>query len=180
LERQVESPITVIVADAFDTAAELALAVGDPASAAAFLTVASEMRASTRRVATPLVRRRAERATGAARTALGRAAYEDLAISWRTVPTGAVVRHAIEYLDNLSTQPTLESGGGDSIKLTPRQRDVLALLVEGRTDPQIGEALGISDRTVETHVSAILNRFGAHTRTAAVAFAIRNRLVEIP
>jgi DNA-binding NarL/FixJ family response regulator len=33
---------------------------------------------------------------------------------------------------------------------------------------------------VETHVAAILNRFGVHTRTAAVAFAIRNRLVEIP
>jgi DNA-binding NarL/FixJ family response regulator len=58
-------------------------------------------------------------------------------------------------------------------ELTPREREVLALLVEGQSDREIGEALYISPRTVSKHVAAILAKLGVATRTAAATAAHR-------
>jgi len=52
--------------------------------------------------------------------------------------------------------------------LSPREHEVLRLLAEGLTDREIGEALGISTRTVETHVGSVLRKLGARNRAAAV------------
>ena len=62
---------------------------------------------------------------------------------------------------------------GDELGLTPRERDVLALLAEGRTDRQIAEALFISPRTVAMHVSSILAKLGVPNRGGAAAVAHR-------
>ena len=59
--------------------------------------------------------------------------------------------------------------------LTPRERDVLALIAEGRTDRQIAEALFISPRTVAMHVSSILAKLGVTNRGGAAAVAHRLR-----
>jgi DNA-binding CsgD family transcriptional regulator len=61
----------------------------------------------------------------------------------------------------------------DPTELTPREREVLAHLAEGRTNRQIGEALFVSPKTVELHVSRILDKLGAKTRGEAVAVARR-------
>ncbi|HEU5434138.1 MAG TPA: response regulator transcription factor, partial [Thermomicrobiales bacterium] len=61
--------------------------------------------------------------------------------------------------------------------LTPRELDVLRLLVEGRTDRDIADALFIGRRTVATHVANILGKLAVETRTAAAAYAIRHGLV---
>ena len=61
--------------------------------------------------------------------------------------------------------------------LTSREVEVLRLLVEGRPDREIGEALSISHRTVERHVAGILAKLGAENRTAATNVAIRLGLV---
>ena len=58
----------------------------------------------------------------------------------------------------------------------PRERDVLALIAEGRTDRQIAEALFISPRTVAMHVSSILTKLGVPNRGGAAAVAHRHRL----
>lgn len=58
-------------------------------------------------------------------------------------------------------------------ELTPRQRDVLMRLVQGKPNKIIARELGISDTTVKTHVSAVLQCLGVHNRTEAV-FAMRN------
>jgi DNA-binding CsgD family transcriptional regulator/tetratricopeptide (TPR) repeat protein len=60
--------------------------------------------------------------------------------------------------------------------LTRRQADVLHLLVEGRANAEIAEALFISPKTVEHHVSAILAKLGASSRTEAVVIAQRDGL----
>ena len=65
---------------------------------------------------------------------------------------------------------------GDELGLTSRERDVLALLAEGRTDRQIAEALFISPRTVAMHVSSILAKLGVPNRGGAAAVAHRHRL----
>jgi DNA-binding CsgD family transcriptional regulator/tetratricopeptide (TPR) repeat protein len=58
--------------------------------------------------------------------------------------------------------------------LTPRELEVLRLLVDGRSDREIAEALYISPRTVMTHVMNILNKLGVNSRTAAASHAIRH------
>lgn len=56
--------------------------------------------------------------------------------------------------------------------LTHRQRDVLALVGEGRSNKDIAEALGISEGTVKVHVGAILKALGTSNRTQAALIAI--------
>jgi two-component system nitrate/nitrite response regulator NarL len=57
--------------------------------------------------------------------------------------------------------------------LTPREKEVLAAVVEGRTNQEIGFALGVSEKTVEKHIFAILQKLGVHTRVEAAVFAVR-------
>jgi DNA-binding NarL/FixJ family response regulator len=60
--------------------------------------------------------------------------------------------------------------------LTVREREVLDLLVAGRTNNAIAEALFISAKTVDHHVSALLAKLGAPNRKAAAAQAARQNL----
>jgi len=53
-------------------------------------------------------------------------------------------------------------------RLTPRQKDVLALLVEGRTNREIAESLGIAEATAKLHVSALLRIMDVRTRDEAI------------
>jgi non-specific serine/threonine protein kinase len=66
----------------------------------------------------------------------------------------------------------------DPFGITPREREVLALLVEGRSDREIAGELFISHRTVMRHVSSILDKLDAPTRTAAATAAIRHGLLQ--
>ena len=62
--------------------------------------------------------------------------------------------------------------------LTPREREVLALLAAGTAPTSIAERLCITEKTTSTHIERILGKLGAHSRVQAVAFAYRDRLVE--
>ena len=57
--------------------------------------------------------------------------------------------------------------------LTEREHQVLALLTDGRSHKQVGTELGISVKTVGTHVQNLLAKLGLHTRVEAVALAVR-------
>lgn len=61
--------------------------------------------------------------------------------------------------------------------LTPRELEVLAFLAKGWTDREIAEALFVSRRTVTSHVTNILTKLDAHSRTGAVARAVRDGIV---
>jgi len=63
--------------------------------------------------------------------------------------------------------------------LTPREIQVIELLVEGLSNKTIAARLGISDQTVKFHVAAICGKLGAANRTDAVRRAIRQGLVAI-
>jgi len=65
-------------------------------------------------------------------------------------------------------------------QLTPREREVLALLVEGASGQTVARRLGISSNTVRTHVQSILAKLQVHSRLEAVAFAVRHGVVEVP
>ena len=66
----------------------------------------------------------------------------------------------------------------DPTAVTERERDVLALLAEGRTNRDIAERLFLSPKTVEIHVSRLLDKLGARTRGEAVANARRQGVIE--
>ncbi|MCA9489953.1 MAG: response regulator transcription factor [Myxococcales bacterium] len=61
--------------------------------------------------------------------------------------------------------------------LTPREVEVLALVADGLTGPQIAERTGLSRSTVNTHVEHAREKLGARTRTEAVAVAVRRGLL---
>lgn len=62
--------------------------------------------------------------------------------------------------------------------LTDREKEVLALMIEGLNNLQIADRLIVSRSTVKFHVSSVLSKLGATTRTEAVAIALQNRLVD--
>jgi DNA-binding NarL/FixJ family response regulator len=63
-------------------------------------------------------------------------------------------------------------------RLTPRQRQVLQLLTEGKSNKEIGTALGISTKTAETHRMHIMARLDLHSMSELVRYAIRNHIIE--
>ncbi len=63
--------------------------------------------------------------------------------------------------------------------LTPREREVLQLLAEGRNQAAIAEALFLSPKTIATHLQKILAKLGVHSRAEAIAYAYRHRLFAV-
>lgn len=64
-------------------------------------------------------------------------------------------------------------------QLTTRERQVLGLLVDGKSGPAIARQLFISSNTVRTHIQSILTKLQVHSRLEAAAFAVRNGVVDI-
>jgi len=93
---------------------------------------------------------------------------------------------ATRLLDRLREGPPGPSGGPGGTSgpadrpLTPRELEVLRGVAEGRTNGAIAASLGVTERTVKFHVSAILAKLGAANRAEAVAMAARRGLMPLP
>lgn len=77
----------------------------------------------------------------------------------------------LEALDASAACGTLDAG------LSPRELEVLRLLATGQTNKGIARELGLSEKTVERHLSSIFDKLQVHTRSAATAFAFRHGLL---
>ena len=110
---------------------------------------------------------RAARAAGASGFASKDWPARRIASAVRTVGMGGTVFEAVAG----------ESAAGGAMGLSDRERDVLALMADGRTNPEIGEALHLSRHTVKEHSSAVYRKLGVRNRTEAVQRAQRLGLV---
>jgi DNA-binding NarL/FixJ family response regulator len=82
-----------------------------------------------------------------------------------------------EVLESMKERP--ERGADRVASLTPRQRQVLQLLAEGRSAKEIAARLAISARTVEFHKYQVMETLGIHTNAELTHFAIKHGLVEL-
>ncbi|MEP9374926.1 helix-turn-helix transcriptional regulator [Mesorhizobium sp. KR1-2] len=167
------------------------LAEGDHADVAI---VDDETAGGVRMLGAPLLvlSSRATRRAAAAAAVLPRDADTALiAAAARLAAAGYRVAHASTEMDGrsaslASTDDRLGGGllaGGEadheasSIRLSPRETEVLALLAEGASNKVIARHLDISVHTAKFHVAAILAKLGAANRTDAIATAMRQGLV---
>ena len=86
---------------------------------------------------------------------------------------------AAESLAAVYDDRALEVETGLSEEITSRETEVLRMVAEGLVNKDIATRLGISEHTVKFHISSILDKFGASTRTEAVALGIRRGLIPI-
>ena len=113
-----------------------------------------------------------ELAVAAARTALGEPAFGSAWAAGQNLGPGEAVAMAL--------LPLLSAPGSPGVILTPREAEILQLLVVGQTDSAIAGALFLSVRTVENHVSRIFAKLGVRNRTAAASAAIAAGFVAPP
>jgi DNA-binding NarL/FixJ family response regulator len=63
-------------------------------------------------------------------------------------------------------------------RLTPRQREIVQLLAEGKSSKEVAVALGLSVKTAETHRANIMKRLDCHSVSELVRYAVRNNIIE--
>jgi DNA-binding NarL/FixJ family response regulator len=68
-----------------------------------------------------------------------------------------------------------ESGG---IRLTPRQREIVQLLAEGKSSKEVAVTLDLSVKTAETHRANIMRKLDCHSVSEVVRYAIRNKIID--
>ncbi|MEZ4562912.1 MAG: LuxR C-terminal-related transcriptional regulator [Thermomicrobiales bacterium] len=144
--------------------AAVALSAGRPVQAARLIGAAGAMRERSGAALWPKERERFLQTESDARAALGEATYLREVAAGRMLPLASVIAEAMAVAEAAPEEP--DAGG-----LTPRELDVLRLLAKGLSNPEIAEALYIGRGTVRTHVSNILGKLGARTRTEATMLA---------
>jgi DNA-binding NarL/FixJ family response regulator len=92
------------------------------------------------------------------------------------VPAELVARIS-RFIARRSSALSGNGGVASTVHLTAREREVLTLLTEGRSQKQISYDLTISSKTVGTHIQKLLTKVGAHSRAELVAQAFRTGLV---
>ena len=164
-------PTEVLAASAAHARGAIALARGDAETAAPLLRQAF---VAWNRMGAPYIAARI-------RILLGRAYHQLGDVDGATLEREAARR----IFEQLGAVVDLRSLGGDVREpdqpdtrgLSPRELEVLVLVASGETNKEIAQHLGISERTVDRHVSNILCKIDAPTRAAATAFAYKSRLI---
>lgn len=105
------------------------------------------------------------------------AAATGVADAARTVAHRLGARPLLDELVLLGSAPGRATAPSVSGSLTPREREILTLVAEGRTNGEIGRQLFIATKTVSVHVSNILAKLDASSRTEAAAVARRRGLL---
>jgi DNA-binding NarL/FixJ family response regulator len=95
---------------------------------------------------------------------------------------GAAIRRVVAgetVLDSQLHRPTALKGERDE-HLTPRELEILQMIVDGKSNKEIATALDLSANTVAVHRANIMDALGIHKTAELVVYAIRNGLVNLP
>jgi predicted ATPase/DNA-binding CsgD family transcriptional regulator len=155
--------------------ARTVVARGDPARGARLCGAVDALRDATGVILTPYGQSNYERTLAAARVGLGDAAVAAARAAGRAMQPQEVLAETERDLAQVAliadgegpTQP------GAAFGLTPRERAVLRLLPQGLSNAQIAEALFVSPRTVQTHLTNLYAKLGVAGRAEAIAIAVR-------
>ena len=187
------------IADTLESLAGLAGAPGQPVESALravrLFAAAAALREEAGLVRMPIIQQDFDEQLAATRSRLDPATFTAAWADGQQLPVEQAIALALRPLapvipapppGPLPAPPTPPDGApapalpGDAARLlglTARERDVLRLVAQGLTNPQIGAHLSLSPRTVQTHLYAIFGKLGVTTRSAATRYAIENHLV---
>jgi DNA-binding NarL/FixJ family response regulator len=94
----------------------------------------------------------------------------------KTFFTAKVAQMVLDgYLDKKPRKGQTEIAKG---RLTPRQREIVQLLAEGKSSKEVAVALGLSVKTAETHRANIMRRLDCHSVSELVRYAVKNQIIE--
>jgi predicted ATPase/DNA-binding CsgD family transcriptional regulator len=116
----------------------------------------------------------AERVLAAARSQLDDQTFE---VAWAEGQALSIDQAVAEARRLLAAPMSAAIPDRSSPRLSPRELDVLRLLVAGHHDREIAAALRISPRTIQTHVASLFAKFGVNSRVEVTAIAVRRGLV---
>jgi predicted ATPase/DNA-binding CsgD family transcriptional regulator len=138
----------------------------------------------------PEKRKHYERTVAATRAQLGEAAFAAAWAAGQSLTAEQAVAEAkhmlmeVEAGDQLRQPelpaPSTKLEDGLAVTLTPRERQVLALIAKGFTNRAIADSLVVAERTAEIHVSNVLSKLGVTSRTQAAAYAVAQGLAAPP
>jgi DNA-binding NarL/FixJ family response regulator len=94
----------------------------------------------------------------------------------KTFFTSRVSQMILDGFLNGDSRPQNNAPGG--VRLTPRQREIVQLLAEGKSSKEVAVALNLSVKTAETHRANIMRKLDCHSVSEVVRYAIRNKIIE--
>ena len=107
----------------------------------------------------------------------------EIMLGIRQAVDGEIVMPTSLLLSLLAHTPKGRAGSQarqDYEQLTPREKEILTLLAQGKSGPAIADELNIAPLTVRTHIRNLLDKLGVHSRLEAVTYALHNGLIEPP
>lgn len=108
------------------------------------------------------------------------AAFSELATAIQVVHRGESFLSptaAAALIEECQLKTGVETESDPYQRLTDREREILKLIVEGRTAKEIAEMLVVSRKTVEWHKSSLMNKLNIHNKTDLIKYAIRKTII---
>jgi DNA-binding CsgD family transcriptional regulator len=164
------------VIDVLAGAAELAAIAGDPERAARYFAMVEALGEEVGFVLPPLERARYDRVRAGVRALLGETAFRAAWADGLAIPAALALAEVRTLLTEMREAPKRGSSVAAG-NLTLREREVLRLVVAGRSNPEIAAALFLSRRTVTTHLTHIFAKLGVAGRAEAAVLAVRRGLI---
>jgi DNA-binding NarL/FixJ family response regulator len=116
---------------------------------------------------------------GAAGYVLKNSAGAELASAIRSVQRGGLVLDPQVARDALREPEPAADGEGDPYdSLTDREKQVLKLVAEGKSNKEVAEVLGISVKTAMSHRERVMEKLGLHNRTDLIRFALKRGVIQ--
>ena len=116
---------------------------------------------------------------GAAGYVLKKTAGAELASAIRSVHRGGLVLDPQVAREALREPEPAAGGEGDTYEsLTDREKQVLKLVAEGKSNKEVAELLGISVKTAMSHREHVMEKLGVHNRTGLIRFALKKGVIQ--